>query len=86
MSSQYEEDEVNRLHEFMREEAEAREDKVNRDVYSAYAHGWEGWMRVWYAPDFDTYEEAQAWIDKQEWDEGKPRVELVYDYSQGEDD
>jgi hypothetical protein len=79
-----EEDELNRLHEFMREEAEAREDKVNRDVYSVYVTGWEGSMRVWYAPEFDTYEQAQEWIDRHEWDEGKPRVELVYDYSEGE--
>jgi hypothetical protein len=76
-------DEMNRLHEFMREEAEAAK---KRDVYSVYSYGWEGSMRVWYAPDFNTYEEAQDWIDSQEWDEGKPRVELVYDYSQGEDD
>ena len=78
-----EEDELNRLHEFMREEAEAREDKVNRDVYSVYVNGWEGSMRVWYAPDFDTPEEAQQWIDEQDdsaWDEGRPRVELVYNY------
>lgn len=73
-----EEDEINRLHEFLREENEAYNEK--RNVYSVYADGWEGSMRVWYAPDFDTPEEAQAWIDKQEWDEGKPRVELVYNY------
>lgn len=50
-------------------------------VYSAFVRGWEGSMRVSYAPNFDTPEEAQAWIDKQgEWDEGTPRVEEVYNY------
>lgn len=71
-------DELNRLAEFMREEAEVYNKK--RDVYSVYFYGWEGSMRVWYAPDFDTYEEAQEWVDSQEWDEGKPRVEPVYNY------
>lgn len=80
----HEDEEVNRLHEFMREEAEAREDKVNRDVYSVYVTGWEGSMRVWSAPEFDTVEKAEQWIAKQEWDEGRPRVELVYDYSEEE--
>ena len=52
----------------------------NREVYSVYVHGWEGSMRVWYAPEFDTPEEAQQWIDEQgEW-ESWPRVELVYNY------
>lgn len=71
----HEDEELNRMHEFMREQAEAR-----RDVYSVYVHGWEGSMRVWYAPEFDTPEEAQQWIDEQgEW-ESNPRVELVYNY------
>jgi hypothetical protein len=70
-----EEEEVNRVHEFMREE-----NPVNRDVYSVYVTGWEGSMRVWHAPTFDTYEEAEEWMNKYEWDEGRPRVELVYNY------
>jgi hypothetical protein len=38
-------------------------------------------MRVWYAPEFDTPEEAQTWLDNQgEWDEGRPYVEEVYNY------
>jgi hypothetical protein len=74
-----EEDEINRVHEFMREES-----TVNRDAYSVYVNGWEGSMRVWYAPNFDTYEEAEEWMNKQEWDEGRPQVELVYNYYQGE--
>ena len=50
-------------------------------VYSVYVNGWEGSMRVWYAPEFDTPEEAQAWIETQgEWDEGRPYVEEVYNY------
>jgi hypothetical protein len=50
-------------------------------VYSVFVNGWEGSMRVWYAPDFDTPEEAQTWLDNQgEWDEGRPYVEEVYNY------
>jgi hypothetical protein len=55
-----------------------KEDKP--PVYSVYLNGWEGSMRVWYAPDFDTPEEAEEWMNKHEWDEGRPRVELVYNY------
>lgn len=50
-------------------------------VYSAFVRDWEGSWRVLWAPDFDTPEEAQAWIDKHSpWDEGTPRVEEVYNY------
>jgi hypothetical protein len=50
-------------------------------VYSVFVNGWEGSMRVWYAPSFDTEEEAEAWIRKQgEWDEGRPYVDEVYNY------
>jgi hypothetical protein len=50
-------------------------------IYSVYVQGWEGSMRVWYAPNFDTPEEAEAWIARQgEWEEGRPRVEEVYNY------
>jgi hypothetical protein len=48
--------------------------------YSVYVNGWEGSMRVWHAPDFDTPEEAQAWIASQsEW-ETSPYVDEVYNY------
>lgn len=50
-------------------------------VYSVFVDGWEGSMRVWYAPSFDSEEKAQAWLDAQgEWDEGRPYVDEVYNY------